>query len=110
VNEQGQETVTEREENEHHCKRNGGQEDNDEEGKRTGGHGYRLNENTILYNTEHTHTHTQFFSEYRLLWISLSDLLILSLHVCIFTYKTIHLSLSHTHVLSLCLSLVCTCV
>ena len=95
----------------HHSKRNGGQEGNGEEGKRAGGHGYRQNENTILYNTEHTHTHTHFFSEYRLLWISLYALLILSLYVCIYTYKAIHHTHTDTHTFSVyvCLSFVCVC-
>jgi hypothetical protein len=95
----------------HHSKRNGGQEGNGEEGKRAGGYGYRQNENTILYNTEHTHTHTHFFSEYRLLWISLYVLLILSLYVCIYTYKAIHHTHTDTHTFSVhvCLSFVCVC-
>jgi hypothetical protein len=90
---------------------NGGQEGNGEEGKRGAGHDYRQNKNTILYNTEHTHTHAQFFSEYRLLWISLSTLLILSLHVCIYTYKATHHTHTDTHTFSVYvrLSFVCVC-
>jgi hypothetical protein len=34
------------------------------------GKAHRQNEKIILYNTEHTHTHTQMFSQYRLFWIS----------------------------------------
>jgi hypothetical protein len=32
------------------------------------GKAHRQNEKIILYNTEHTHTHTQMFSEYRRTW------------------------------------------
>jgi hypothetical protein len=64
-----------------------------------------------LYNNEHTHTHTHFFSEYRLLWISLYALLILSLYVCIYTYKASHHTHTDTHTFSVyvCLSFVCVC-
>jgi hypothetical protein len=49
----------------------------------------------------------QLFSEHRLLWISLSDLLIFS--VCIYTYKVIHHTHTDTHTFSVyvCLSFVC---
>ena len=71
---QGQETVTEREENEHPIpitpkgmegKRATARRERWEQGK-----AHRQDEKIILYNTEHTHTHTQMFSQYRLFWIS----------------------------------------
>ena len=71
----------------------------------------RQNENIILYHTEHTHTHTQMFSEYRLFWISLSrspDFISIRVYLYIQGY-TSHTH-RYTHFLSLCLSLVCMCV
>ena len=63
---------------------------------------HRQNENIILNETEHTHTYTQFFSEYRLVWFSLSlVLIILSLYVCMYTCRSIHHAHRHTHVLGL---------
>ncbi len=75
------------------------------------GESHIQNENIILYNTEHTHTHTQMFSEYRLSWISLSrspDFISIRVYLYIQVY-TSHTH-RHTHVLRLCLSLVCMCV
>ena len=71
----------------------------------------RQNENIILYHTEHTHTHTQMFSEYRLFWISLArspDFISIRVYLHIQGY-TSHTH-RHTHVLNLCLSLIFMCM
>ena len=62
------------------------------------GKAHRQNENILLNETEYTHTHTQFFSEYRLSGSLPSGshflaLIILSLYVCMYTCRSIH----HTH-------------
>ena len=70
------------------------------------GKAHRQNENIILNETEHTHTHTQFFSEYRLDWFSQNlSLILLSLYVCMYTCRSIHHTHTHTHIRSLFMSL-----
>jgi hypothetical protein len=75
------------------------------------GKAHRQNEKIVLYNTEHTHTHTHFFSEYRLFWISLArspDFISIRVYLHIQGY-TLHTH-RRTHVLNLCLSLIFICM
>ena len=113
---QGEETVTEREEKwaPHHCKRDGGQESNGKEGKRAAGQGSQATcKYQILYCVRlniHIRAHKCFqnivFSGSLLL-----ALLILSLYVCIYTYKATHHTRTDTHTFSIyvCLSFLCVC-
>ena len=73
------------------------------------GKAHRRNENIIFIGTEHTHTHTQIFSEYRLVWFSLSR----SDHfisIRVYVYMQVYHTHRHTHVLCMSLSRLNMCV